>query len=472
MLDQHCYAMLIDGELVRTAASVDVINPATEELLARTPKANRDHLDRAVEAARRAFPAWSRTSMEERRQALRRLADLIGEHVDELKRTLTAEQGKPYGDSEGEILASKGSIHAITTLELPVIVTEDSESGLTETRFLPIGVVGAIAPWNLPVLLAYNKVTHALLAGNTVVLKPSPFTPLATLRIAELARGIFSPGVLNVLSGDDNLGPWMTSHPGIGKVSFTGSSATGKKVMASAAASLKRITLELGGNDAAIILPDVNVSEVARDVFWTSFRNVGQVCINTKRLYVHDSIYDDFAREFVRHAKTVKVGDGAEQGTVIGPIQNKLQYDRVLSLVDDARKKKLNFLLGGEVPEGRGYFLPITIIDNPPEDSRVVTEEAFGPILPLLRFNDIDDVIERANNSSYGLAGSVWSADVAKARGIAERLETGMVWINRLNYMTAFDVFGGHKQSGLGVEGGVQGLLSYTNPQTLVMPKA
>jgi acyl-CoA reductase-like NAD-dependent aldehyde dehydrogenase len=464
--------MLINGDLIQTASNIDVLNPATEKLLARAPKAERQHLDHAVRAARRAFSSWSKRPIDDRRVALRKLADLIGNNVDELKCILTAEQGKPLADSEGELLATKDSIHAIASLELPIIVSEDTEAGRTETKFVPIGVVAAIAPWNLPVLLAFIKIANALLAGNTAVLKPSPFTPLTTLRIAELVRDLFPPGVLNVLSGDDDLGPWITAHPEIDKISFTGSSVTGKKVMASAADHLKRITLELGGNDAAIVLPDVNIASVARDVFWTCFRNAGQVCINTKRLYVHDSIYDDFARELVAYAKTVKVGNGAERDTIVGPIQNQVQYRRVLSVLKDAHDAGLRFLLGGEATPCPGYFVPITIIDNPPENSRVVTEEVFGPVLPILRFSQIDDVVKRANNSPYGLAGSIWSADVDRAREIAERLETGMVWINRLNYMTARDIFGGHKQSGLGVEGGVHGLLSYTNPKTLVTARA
>ena len=304
-----------------------------------------------------------------------------------------------------------------------------------------------------------------------MVLKPSPFTPLTTLRIGEIARGILPPGVLNIVTGTDRLGPWLTEQPGIDKVTFTGSTQTGRRVMQSAAATLKRITLELGGNDAAIVLPDVNVEEAAEQIFWAAFRNNGQICIATKRLYVHEDIYDRFKDALVAYARTVKVGDGAEQGTQIGPVNNKAQYDRVLDLIADARDKGYTFLLGGEASDIPGYFIPVTLIDNPPEDARIVQEEQFGPALPLLKFKDIDDVSRRANDSEYGLGGSVWSADEEKAAAIASRIASGTVWINDTQYLTPLASFGGHKQSGLGVEGGIEGLLEYTVPQTIIRRK-
>jgi aldehyde dehydrogenase (NAD+) len=305
-----------------------------------------------------------------------------------------------------------------------------------------------------------------------VVLKPSPFTPLATLKIGELSREILPPGVLNVISGGDDLGPWMTSHPGIDKISFTGSSRTGRKVMESAAGSLKRLTLELGGNDAAIVLPDVDVEKVAEQLFWAAFRNTGQICIATKRMYVHKDVYEPLRDALVAYAATVKVGDGAEQGTQLGPIQNKRQYERVLDLIRDSRDQGYKFLIGGETSTAPGYFVPVTIIDNPPEDSRIVQEEQFGPVLPLLKFDSLDEAVSRANASDYGLGGSVWSSDPDKALAVGAQLQTGTVWINETQYLTPLAAFGGHGQSGLGVEGGLEGLLEYTNPQTIVVRKA
>jgi aldehyde dehydrogenase (NAD+) len=295
---------------------------------------------------------------------------------------------------------------------------------------------------------------------------------LTTLKIGELARSILPPGVLNVVSGGDELGPWMTSHPGVDKVSFTGSSATGRRVMASGAPTLKRMTLELGGNDAAIVLPDVDIEKVAPLLFWSAFANNGQLCIATKRLYIHEDIYEPLSAAIVAYAKTVKIGDGALQGVQVGPINNRTQYERVLSLIADTRAQGHKLLLGGEATDGSGYFVPLTLVDNPPDDSRIVREEQFGPVLPLLKFTDIDEVIERANCSENGLAGSVWSRDEEKALAIARRMAVGTVFVNKVQYLSPLAAFGGHKQSGFGVENGVEGLLSYTNPQTIVKAKA
>ena len=296
-------------------------------------------------------------------------------------------------------------------------------------------------------------------------------TPSIRLSITKLSQRtrasqqeFFPPGVFNVLSGDDDLGPWITEHPNIDKVSFTGSSATGKKVMQSAAENLKRVTLELGGNDAAIVLPDVNPKEVAPKLFWAGFMNSGQVCINAKRFYIHKDIYDDVLNELVTIAKTIKVGNGLDSDSLLGPIQNKAQYEKVKNLIVDAHKEGVHFALGGEVDmeNEAGYFIPITIADNPPENSRIVTEEPFGPVIPLLKYEDYDDVIERANNSVYGLGSSVWGTDIELAKTIAQRLQSGTTWINECAVLSPTVPFGGHKQSGLGFENGLDGLKEYT----------
>jgi acyl-CoA reductase-like NAD-dependent aldehyde dehydrogenase len=316
------------------------------------------------------------------------------------------------------------------------------------------------------------KLGPALLSGNTVVLKPSPFTPLTTLKIGELARDIFPAGVLNIVSGGDDLGPWMTAHPGIDKISFTGSTATGKRVMASASENLKRITLELGGNDAAIVLDDVDVEAIAEKLFWAAFRNSGQICIATKRMYVHKDVYEPLKAALLAYAATVKMGDGSEQGVQLGPIQNHQQFARVVDLIKDAKDKGYTFLMGGDVADAPGYFVPITILDNPPETSRIVQEEQFGPVLPLLKFDDIDEVVGRANATDYGLGNSVWSADPDRALAVAQRLQSGTVWVNETQHLTPLAAFGGHKQSGVGVENGEEGLAEYTNAQTIVVKKA
>ena len=461
------YAMTIGGASVGGGATFDVVNPATETVLAQAPDATREQLDAAVDAARAAFPGWAATPIDQRRALLNALGDAILAQVDPLKRLLTAEQGKPHGDAEAEIGGAGMWLKGAATLDLPVTINEDSVERYSETRRVPIGVVGAIAPWNFPMILAMFKVGPALLAGNTMVLKPSPFTPLTTLKFGELAASILPPGVLNVVSGGDALGPWMTEHPGIDKVSFTGSTATGRRVMQSASATLKRVTLELGGNDPAIVMPDVDVEKTAEDLFWAAFRNNGQICIATKRLYVHADVYEPLKAALVAYAKTVTIGDGAEQGTQIGPINNKPQYDRVLDLIRDSRAQGHTFLIGGEAPDTPGYFIPVTIIDNPPEDSRIVQEEQFGPVLPLIRFDDVEDVIAKANATDYGLGASVWGGDEDRAFAIAERIASGTVWVNETQHLTPFAAFGGMKQSGLGVEGGLDGLFEYTNAMTI-----
>ena len=462
--------MMIDGTLVSTANHIDVRNPATGAVFAQAPAAAAADLDRAVDAATRAFANWKATSMADRKAALNAAADIIESHANELTSLFTTEQGRPLAAAEAEIRGAAMWLRATTMLDIPVDVTEDSDTRRIEVHHVPLGVVCGIVPWNFPVLLAIWKIGPALMAGNTLVLKPSPFTPLTTLRIGELVRNCFPAGVLNIICGGDELGPLMTAHPGFAKISFTGSTATGRRVMESAAKDLKRITLELGGNDAAIVMPDVDVDAVAEQLFEGAFHNTAQVCVATKRLFIHAEIYDRLRDRLHQLAKELPVGDGAEQGNRYGPIQNEAQYRRVVGLLDDARANGLTLLEGGPVPD-RGYFVPLTLVDNPPDDSRVVVEEAFGPILPLLKFTDVDDVVARANDTEYGLAGAVWSSDIALAESIAHRLDTGTVWINQNLQSTPFTPLAGAKQSGFGQENGVPGLLEFTRPKAIFIPK-
>ncbi|WEK43875.1 MAG: aldehyde dehydrogenase family protein [Candidatus Sphingomonas colombiensis] len=465
------FNMTIDGAPASTARTLPVRNPATGAIFAEAPDASADDLDRAVAAAARAFETWRTVPITERKAALGRAADIIEAHADELAALFVSEQGRPYPGAKGEILGAAMWLRATTMLDIPVDVTEDTDTRRIEVHHVPLGVVCGIVPWNFPVLLAVWKIAPALLAGNTLVLKPSPFTPLTTLRIGALIRDCFPAGVLNVISGGDALGPLMTAHKGFAKISFTGSTATGRRVMESAARDLKRITLELGGNDAAIVLPDVDVDAVAAQLFDGAFHNTAQVCVATKRLFIHADIYDRLRDRLHELAKATPVGDGAEQGNRYGPIQNEPQYRRVLDLLDDARASGLTLLEGGAVPE-RGYFVPLTLVDNPPDDARVVVEEAFGPVLPLLKWDDLDDVVRRANDTEYGLAGAVWSADVGKATEIAHRLDTGTIWINQNLQSTPFTPLAGAKQSGFGQENGIAGLLEFTRPKAIFIPKS
>ncbi|WP_425229995.1 aldehyde dehydrogenase family protein [Sphingomonas sp.] len=464
------YNLLIDGVAVSTAATIPVKNPATGEIFAQAPAAGEAELERAVAAATRAFPAWRDTPIVDRKAAVKRAAKIIEDHADELAALFTREQGRPTESAKQEVMGAAFWFKATTWLDIPIEITEDTDTRRIEVHHVPLGPVCAIVPWNFPVLLAAWKIAPALVAGNTMVLKPSPFTPLTALRLGELLADCFPAGVLNVIAGGDELGPMMTAHRGFAKITFTGSTATGKRVMEAASKDLKRITLELGGNDAAIVMPDVDVDAIAEQLFHGAFHNTAQVCVATKRLFIHADIYDRLRDRLHQLAKDTPVGDGAEQGNRYGPLQNEPQYRRVLALLDDARANGLTLLEGRPVPK-QGYFIPLTLVDNPPDDSRVVAEEAFGPILPLLKFHDIDEVIARANDSDYGLSGAVWCADVEKATAIAHRMDTGTVWINQNLQSTPFTPLAGAKQSGFGQENGVAGLLEFTRSKAVYIPK-
>jgi acyl-CoA reductase-like NAD-dependent aldehyde dehydrogenase len=300
------------------------------------------------------------------------------------------------------------------------------------------------------------------MAGNTMVLKPSPFTPLATLKVGEILRGVLPDGVLNVVTGGDSLGATMTTHPVPRKISFTGSVETGKKVAMSAAPDLKRVTLELGGNDPAIVLDDADAADVAEKIFAQAFANNGQVCSAIKRVYVPESLHDDVVKAMVEKAKAIKVGDGAEEGTELGPINNRPQFDRVSELVADALEGGATAAAGGKAMPGDGYFFEPTILTGVSDGTRIVDEEQFGPALPIISYRDVDDALERANATHFGLSGSVWGGDVDRAAEVASRLECGTSWVNTHLQLAPHQPFGGAKWSGIGVENGPWGLYGFT----------
>jgi acyl-CoA reductase-like NAD-dependent aldehyde dehydrogenase len=465
------FSLLIDGRLETSSEHLDVINPALGEVFARCPAATREHLDRAVAAARSAFPAWRDKSFADRAALIKKMSQRLREKQNELAELLTREQGKPLAQSVAEIDRGAAQSDGMVGIEIPVEVLADDKDKHIELRYRPLGVVGIITPWNAPVNLALGPLVSALYTGNTVVLKPSPYTPLATLKVAELLREVFPAGVVNVLAGGDQLGAWITEHPDIDKISFTGSVATGKKVLASAAATLKRVTLELGGNDPAIIMDDVDPKAVAKKIFFASFVNSGQVCMAIKRIYAHEKIYDALCDALVVEAKKAKVGDGLDPATELGPIQNKMQYDKVVSIIEDTKKRGAKILSGGEVPKGPGYFLPPTLVTDIDEDSRLVREEQFGPIVPILKFSSLDDVLRRANDTRYGLSGSVWTSDVTRGAEIAAKLEVGTAWVNQHRATSAFVPFGGAKESGLGRQYSSLGLKSYMEPEVVSVAK-
>ena len=463
--------LLIDGQAVPTDATFGVVNPATEEVFAQAPDASRENLDAAVAAARAAFPAWRAKSLDERRAVLLAMADAVEADLPTLAELLTREQGKALQHAQFEVGGTAMWMRALATIDLPVEVISEDDATRVELHRRPLGVVGAITPWNYPLLLSMWKVAPALLTGNTMVLKPSPYTPLAVMRFGEIVREIVPKGVLNVVCGGDDLGRWITEHPDVDKISFTGSGPTGKKIMAGAAGNLKRITLELGGNDAAIVRADADPKEIAGPIFDMAFQNSGQVCGAIKRLYVHDDLYDEMCDALVARANEKTVGDGMAEGTDYGPVQNAMQYDIVCNLAKSAADDGGRFLVGGEPQEGKGYFFPLTIVADLTDGDRLVDEEPFGPILPVIRFQSDDDVVRRANDTRFGLGGSVWSADAAKATEMAGQLETGSAWVNQHFNLSPFLPFGGVKESGMGVENGPWGLAEFTSSQVLNIKK-
>ena len=464
------YRLLIDGALVEGDQTMDVINPATEEVLSACPRASEDQLNAAVAAAKSAFESWSQTSMDERKAVVNAIADAIEANATELAQLLTQEQGKPLGDATGEVFGTAAFFRYFTSLDLPVEVLDDSDGRRVEAHRKPVGVVGAIVPWNFPMILMAFKVPPALIAGNTVVLKPAPTTPLTSLKLGELIRDIVPPGVVNVITDANDLGAPLTAHPDVAKISFTGSTATGSKVMAGAAGLLKRITLELGGNDAGVVLDDVDPKAVAPQLFASAFQNSGQVCIAMKRLYVHDSIYEEVVEELSALANETVIGDGLEQGTKLGPLQNSMQFEKVKELIEDAARNG-TIAAGGEVPEQPGYFIRPTIVRDVAEGTRIVDEEQFGPVLPVIRFEDEQEAIDRANRSSYGLGGSIWSSDLDRAYSLAEQMEAGTVWINKHAELDPGIPFGGVKQSGIGSELGQEGLEEFTQLKVINMAR-
>jgi acyl-CoA reductase-like NAD-dependent aldehyde dehydrogenase len=460
--------MTINGRLADAVRTLDVINPATGELLDRAPCCSAEQLDEAVSAARTAFATWRDTTLEERQVTLRKCATRVREHRDALARMITLEQGKPTATAQREVMGAARWIEHSAGLEpASESVPLDANRSAQVTR-RPYGVVGAIVPWNYPIMSAAWKIAPALLTGNTVVLKPSPFTPLATLRLGELLLDLLPPGVLNIVSGTDELGAWMTSHPRIRKISFTGSIATGQKVYAAAAQDVKGLTLEMGGNDPAIVLGDVDPIAVASRIYAAAFENAGQVCSAIKRVYVHRSRHDELVNELASLAAKAVVGSGLEEGVSIGPLSNAQQYQRVLELMSAAKADGGVFAAGKPEPLARpGYFIAPAIVTGLSDSSRLVAEEQFGPVLPVLAFDEVSEAIDRANATSFGLSASIWSTDVAKARALAPQIEAGTVWINQHMSILPQLPTVGLKSSGLGAENGSWGLECYVQIQTI-----
>jgi acyl-CoA reductase-like NAD-dependent aldehyde dehydrogenase len=464
-------SMTIDGKSVPCPVTFDVINPATGAVHATAPDCSRQQLDAAFESAAAAYRGW-KADEDARREALRKAAAAMFAAAPELGPILMAEQGKPLSEASAEAIGAGVWFKYYASLQLPREVIQDDDRAYAEVVRRPLGVVAAITPWNFPIVLASWKIAPALLAGNTVVLKPSPYTPLATLRMGEVLAEVLPPGVLNVVSGGDELGAWMTSHPIPRKISFTGSVATGKHVAAAAAPDLKRVTLELGGNDAAIILDDVDPAAIASKLFWGAFQNNGQVCSAIKRVYAPRRIYADVVEALAAQASAVKVGEGSGAGVQLGPVNNRPQFERVSELVADAISGGATAAAGGQAIAGDGYFYAPTILSDISDGTRLVDEEQFGPALPVIAYDSLDDAIDRANATHFGLSGSVWSADPERASEVASQLDCGTAWVNTHIALAPHQPFGGAKWSGIGVENGPWGLYGFTELQVLYRAKA
>ncbi|HEX7443228.1 MAG TPA: aldehyde dehydrogenase family protein [Acidimicrobiales bacterium] len=465
------FVMTIGGDSAPAADSFGVINPANGEVFAHAPECTSDQLDAAFESAAKAQRDW-KLDEAARRKTLLDMADVLMGATGELAPILTAEQGKPLAEAGIEVFASAIWCQYFANLETPPQVIQDDTEAYVEVVRRPIGVVAGITPWNFPLTLAFWKIAPALLAGNTMVLKPSPFTPLTTLKVVELLRDVMPAGVLNVVSGGDQLGAWMTGHPVPRKVSFTGSIETGKLVAQSAAPDLKRVTLELGGNDPAIVLDDADPAIVSRAIFSAAFQNNGQVCSAVKRVYVPESIYAEVLDGLTAQAAAVKVGDGTEADSKLGPINNAPQFERVKELVADALAHGARATTGGKAMDRPGYFFEPTILTDISDGTRIVDEEQFGPALPVIPYQSVDEVVERANGTHFGLSGSVWGADADRAAEVAGRLECGTAWVNTHLALAPQQPFGGFKWSGIGIENGPWGLAEFTEVQAVHRSKA
>jgi acyl-CoA reductase-like NAD-dependent aldehyde dehydrogenase len=460
------YKLLIGGKLVAGDATMEVINPATEAVLAVCPRGSERQLNEAVAAAKSAFKGWAKLPIDARRVYINLLADAIEAHTEDFARLLTQEQGKPLSESTAEIAYTAAFLRHLASLELHGRIIEDNDNRRVELRRKPLGVVGCIIPWNFPVLIIAFKIPMALLAGNTIVIKPAPTTPLTTLRLGELCAEIFPAGVINIITDQNDLGGALTAHPDVAKISFTGSTETGAKVMASAASTIKRITLELGGNDAAIVMADADPKKIAPGIFGAATMNAGQVCLAIKRVYAHESVYDELCDELAKLADAAIVDDGLKQGAQIGPLQNRMQYEKVKGFLEDARANG-NIIAGGQVEDRPGYFIRPTIVRDIEDGCRIVDEEQFGPILPIIKYSDAEAALERANASPWGLGGSIWGQDRDKAYALACEMESGTVWINKHLDFGPNMPFGGAKQSGIGVEFAEEGLHEFTQIQVI-----
>lgn len=473
------YLNTLNGQQVGAAQSFDSFNPASGEVIGKVPMSSRAQVAEAVAAARAAQPAWAALPDAQRKAALMKVADIIRDNAPYLAEWVTREQGKPLGGvgpdqvpgARFELWGCEVWTQVPASLDLPVEVAFEDDTRRDEVHRKPFGVVAAIAPWNWPLLIAIWQIVPSLRVGNTVVLKPSEYTSIGTLELVRLIAAALPPGVINTVSGAGEVGAWLVEDPEIDKIMFTGSGRTGTRIAEAAARNLVPMTLELGGNDAAIVLPGADVKALAMGLFWGAFLNMGQTCACAKRLYVHESQLDDTVAQLKALAQTMPMGDGMADGVAMGPIQNRMQYDKVVDLVESAKSAGGTIVCGGNASGGPGNFYPLTLVTGLQDGDRLVDEEQFGPVLPIITYRDVDDAVVSANRLNAGLGASVWSHDIEAAKQVAARIQAGTVWINQHGAIHPMVPFGGIKGSGYGVEFGIEGLKAVTRPQVLSIKK-
>jgi aldehyde dehydrogenase (NAD+) len=471
--------LLIDGKWVNAASgkTFETINPATGEVIAHVAEADKADVDKAVDAARSAFEggAWAQTPASERGRLLNRLADLVEENKEELAALETFNNGKPISDSLNADLPLTiacyryyaGWADKIHGKTIPV-----NGPYFCYTRHEPVGVVGQIIPWNFPLLMQAWKLGPALACGCTVVMKPAEQTPLSALRVGELILDAgFPPGVVNLVPGyGPTAGQAIARHPGIDKVAFTGSTEVGHLIMEAAAqTNLKRVTLELGGKSPNIVFADTDLDAAVQGSHFGLFFNQGQCCCAGSRLFVEQSIHDKFVEKILALTKHRKVGDPFDPATEQGPQVSDEQFQKVMSYIDSGKRDGAQMLCGGKRVGDRGYFIAPTVFDDVKDDMKIAREEIFGPVMSVIPFKNIDEVVRRANNTTYGLAAAVWTRDISKAHAIANRLRAGTVWVNCYDVFDAAAPFGGFKMSGIGRELGEYGLQNYTEVKTVTV---
>ncbi|BCW43214.1 aldehyde dehydrogenase family protein [Arthrobacter sp. StoSoilB5] len=447
-----------------------ILDPATGEAVGEAPVHTVEDLEAAITAATEAQPAWAVLGHEARSAALMKAADAVEANAEELAKLLSREQGKPLNgpNARFEVGACAAWLRAAAGTPLEAETVVDDGETRAQLHYRPIGVVGAIGPWNWPMMITVWQIAPALRMGNAVVVKPSEYTPLSVLALVETINTALPENLVAVVSGGRDVGEALASHPAIGKVMFTGSTATGKAIIRSSADTVKRLTLELGGNDAGIVLPDSDPQAIAEGLFWGAFINTGQTCAALKRLYVHESQYDAVCDALTNVAQAMPMGNGLDENNVLGPLQNQQQYDIVARLVEDAKASGARVLIGGN-PDANapGYFYPTTLIADIDNDNPLVAEEQFGPALPIIKYSTVDEAVAKANALDVGLGASVWSSDLDAAREVASRIQAGTVWINKHGAVDPRVPFGGAKQSGYGLEFGVEGLKALGVPQVI-----